>query len=799
MLTGAFRNNKRLRGEMPVSSHINVLSHYDDVTLIDRHDRLIRIIKIGGIDSVTTDEQMLDVYKQRRNTLLKSFSSEFGLYFWEIKSKTNIYPEGEFSDGYADQLNQRYKDVIKQSSLFHREHYVAIVTKQPEGLFNKSFDFIKSLFRRVDKAERHRYLAERHKQLNDVSQRVVSALSDYHPERLGVYVKNAVRYSALLGFTASLINGDDHAVPLDIHDAATVLPRKRLAFHAKAGVIETIAGDGQRRFSAVLAIKGYQPFTWQGMFDALAKLDIEYVLTQSYRPFDSYQTKVKMRDQQKDMMQSRDESVTQADQIDEAFDQVASGDVGNGLHHFTLVCHAPSVALLNKHVGSIQSCLTNLDIASVRETVGAECSFWSQLPANFGYILRSSVISTRNMAAFASFHNVSRGKLVGNHWGDAVTVLETIDGSPYYFNFHYKDVGNFLVFGAMGSGKTVLVGFLIAQSMKFGGKRVIFDKDRGLEILVCALGGTYETIKPGVHTGFNPCQLPDTKENRQFLYQLLRNLLTTNGESLTAQDADVINHAIEGMYRLEPDLRQFCHMSSFFGVKRPGSLRERFDQWHGDGAYAWLFDNEKDSLNLDADVIGFDLGHILGDAHCKTPALMYLTYRVEQALEGGRGVLFCDEGWFAMNDPFFQALFNNWSRTPRKKDNIFGLATQVANDTANSLISKSLNESAFTKFFFPNPSADRHVYIDAFGLSEHEYCYIKKMPDDQHYFLLSHGRGVNRQSVVARLNMAKMQDDIAVISARESSLLIFDQVRAEFGKQRDKWLPHFRERCREVA
>src|SRR3990167_514638 len=143
------------------------------------------------------------------------------------------------------------------------------------------------------------------------------------------------------------------------------------------------------------------------MFDVLLRLEIEYVLTQSYRPFDSYQTKVKMRDQQKDMMQSRDESVTQTDQIDEAFDQVASGDVGYGLHHFTLVCHAPSVALLNKHIASIQSCLTNLDIASVRETVGAECSFWSQLPANFGYILRSSVISTRNMAAFASFHNVS--------------------------------------------------------------------------------------------------------------------------------------------------------------------------------------------------------------------------------------------------------------------------------------------------------------------------------------------------------------------------------------------------------
>ena len=27
----------------------------------------------------------------------------------------------------------------------------------------------------------------------------------------------------------------------------------------------------------------------------------------------------------------------------------------------------------------------------------------------------------------------------------------------------------------------------------------------------------YETIKPGIPTGFNPCQLEDTPENRNFL------------------------------------------------------------------------------------------------------------------------------------------------------------------------------------------------------------------------------------------------------------------------------------------
>jgi type IV secretion system protein VirB4 len=94
-------------------------------------------------------------------------------------------------------------------------------------------------------------------------------------------------------------------------------------------------------------------------------------------------------------------------------------------------------------------------------------------------------------------------------------------GSPYYFNFHFNDVGNCLCFGTMGSGKTTLIGFLLTQSLKFGGKRIVFDKDRGFEILVRALGGNYEILKPGINTGFNPCQLPDTRKQK-FLNALFK-------------------------------------------------------------------------------------------------------------------------------------------------------------------------------------------------------------------------------------------------------------------------------------
>ena len=791
MLRMIAKTDWRLRSEEQASRHINIVSHYSDDTLLDKSGKLIQIIKLQGIDAVTEGEETLDRYKNRRNNLLKNFSSEFALYFWEVRRKKVVFPEGNFESGFAHDMNEAYKKKIAESNLYYTDLYLAIITKPAEGIINLGFNWVNYLNHAVNKTERQHYLVKQHQALSNAARKIISTLADYKPRLLSVYEKNEMLFSEPLEFLSQLLNFDSVPVPLDINNAAIALPRHRLFFNHKAGVIEMRLSDGSHQFTAMLSLKAYQPVTYQGMLDEVSRLKMEYTLTQSYRFYDRHVAKTRLRDQQKEMRQTKDESITQTEQISEAFDDAASGEVGYGAHHLTIACFADSLDELNKNIAAIISRFSDIDVVSVRETVGSECAFWAQFPGNFSYVLRAADISTKNMAAFMSLHNSPMGKIKGNHWGDAVTILETQSGSPYYFNFHYKDVGNFLVFGAMGSGKTVLMGFLILQSMKFGGKRIIFDKDRGLEILVRAMNGVYERLKPGIPTGFNPCQLPDTSENRKFLSSLFKKLLTVNGETFIESDAALIEHVIDGMYRLERSERQFRHIASFFGAKKPGSLRNRFDQWHSDGAHAWLFDHVNDTLNLDPNILGFDLGHILADTDCKTPALMYLMYRVSAALYGHRGLLFFDEGWMGLSDPYFTDILNDWSRTPRKKDNIFGMATQVANDTVKSAVSQAINESAFCKIFFPNPSADRHVYINELGLSEREYQLVKTMPDDQHYFLLNYGRGANKESVILRLNLTGMDDLIAVISAREKTLQLLDEIRRDVEGDYQNWLPLF--------
>ncbi|HZW61286.1 MAG TPA: VirB4 family type IV secretion/conjugal transfer ATPase [Candidatus Babeliales bacterium] len=789
-----FKLNRAIKSEEPASIHINVISHYDNDTLLDKSGKLIKIMKVSGLNYFTKDVQTLDAYKKRRNHLFKSFSSEFAFYFWEIRRKVNKYLTGEFSNSFAKTVNDKYFQAINDSEMFHTELYLAVMAKNPEGLINKGFAFLKQFIIRFDKAAKQEYLAKRHKELNEATLKVLSALSDYNCKILHTYENKGVKFSEPLAFLSQLINFDSLSVPLKIRDASTALPRKRLFFNGKSGTIEIRAADNSKKFASMLSIKAYSPITYQGILNEISSLKCEFNIIQSFRPYDRQVAKGRLRDQQMEMLQSKEESISQTEEIDDVFDDTASGQVGYGKHHLSITCFADSQEELNKHISHIVSRFADVDIACVREDVACEMSYWAQLPGNFRYICREADISTLNMSGFVSLYNYPLGKAKNNHWGDAVTVLETLSGSPYYFNFHHKDVGNFIVYGAMGSGKTLLVGFLILQSMKFGGKRIFFDKDRGMELMVHFMRGVYDSIKPGRPTGFNPCQLENTPDNRKFLATLFNKMLTINGQRLTEADTAVIDQAIEGMYRMDKASRQLCHLASFFGARKPGSLRARFDQWHGDGTHAWLFDNEHDNLNLDPDVIGFDLGSILADKECKTPALMYLLHRIEQSLAGQRGVIFIDEAWKVIDDDYLKSFVNDSSRTFRKKNIILGLATQVANDTVDLANCKAINESAFCKIFFPNPSADRRVYIDALGLSEREFDQIKKQRDDENYFLSVHGQGVNKESVFVRANLKKMKQEIAVISGRENTLGLFDQIRSEVGDDPELYLPEFNKR-----
>lgn len=774
--------------DKPASTHINVLGHVDPVTLIDKNASLIRLFRLEGFDVATQSAFEIDRLKNHLNRLWKQFSSEFAVTTWLVREEASDFLDGTFDAPFADSLNAAYRTQLKNQRLLRNTWVLAVMTKLPEGALHKTQSWFKRLNQKFVQAAQVQAQQKLLSKLNAATNQILSHFDVYQIRVLGTFERNGQTFSESLSFLARLLNPNAQPVPLVCMGADTLLIQSRLFFNAKNGLIEWRGFDGSSRVGAMITIKEYANFTRADLLEDLLQLKQPFVLTQSYRFYDRMQAKQVLKAQVDDFVQTEEDAISQTESLTDALDDTASGEVGLGCHHFTLLCLAKNREELNAQVSSIITHLSHLDILSVREDLLSECGFWAQLPGNFAYLPRPAVISTQNFAAFSSFHNTAIGQRLNNHWGEAVAVLETHTHSPYYFNFHHRDVGNTLIFGSMGSGKTALMGFLLAQSLKFGGKRIVFDKDRGLEILVRALKGHYSVIKPGVSTGFNPCQLPDTLENRTFLAVLFRKMLTTYRDDWDEAATAFVTKAIDGLYTLPVAQRQLCHLAPYFGLKTPGSLRVCWDVWHSGGEHAWVFDNATDNLNLDPSLLGFELGQLLSLDSVKIPLCLYLLHRIHLALQGERGGIFIDEGWQLLDDDVFKKEINDWGRTPRKKNRFLCLATQSANDAAKTAVCGALNESASNKLFFPNPSAQRETYIEALGLLEPEFHYIQTLDESRRFFLLNHGKG--KDSVIVRAPLDGMRE-LAVLSGRDSSLHLLDSLRAQYGDDSAVWLPHF--------
>jgi type IV secretion system protein VirB4 len=376
------------------------------------------------------------------------------------------------------------------------------------------------------------------------------------------------------------------------------------------------------------------------------------------------------------------------------------------------------------------------------------------------------------------------GRASGNHWGEAVTVFETTSATPFFFNFHEGDLGNFTIIGPSGSGKTVVLNFLAAQAQKFSPRTILFDKDRGSEIFLRALGGRYERITRGQPTGFNPLKLPDTPVNRAFLKDWLGLLLDANGPE---EESD-IGKAIDEIYAHGPELRRLRFLRDLLGGGRrpqPGDLASRLDAWIFEGERAWLFDNREDELDFDNRVLGFDMTELLEDRRLRTPVLLYLFHRIEDRLDGNPTMILIDEAWKALDDPMFAARIRNWMKTLRKRNAMIGFATQSAADALDSSIASAIVEQTATAIFMPNTKAREEHYCKGFGLSGQEFEFIRSLPAHSRCFLV---RQANR-SVVARLDLNGMPDLLTVLSGRESSVRKLDELRASVGDNPANWYP----------
>ena len=769
----ASREN-RVGDRLPWSHHV------DDATVATRDGMLMQFVQVAGLPFETADTEDLNYRHAIRETMLRGIASpHFAVYHHILRRPVVAVLPGVASDPFCAEIDADWRARLAAKQMFVNELFLTVVRRPLQGRTGL-LDGVTDLFRgRRDRGGDLVGLRDLHTAVDAM----LRSLAPYGARRLGCYDTRTGTCSEPLEFLSFLYNGELRPVLLPRADLGHAIGQTRVSFGADAIDLKGPTA-ASRRFAAMIGVKDYPPATAPGLLDNMLRLPHEMVVTQSFGFVDRTAALSRMNLALRRMRATDDDALSLRGDLAQAKDNVAAGRSGFGEHHLSVQVRVPVLARLDDAAADVLSSFTDLGLIAVREDVACEPVFWAQFPGNFKDIARRSLISTGNFAAFASLHNFPSGQAAGNHWGDAITVLETTSGTPYHFNFHSGDLGNFTVIGPSGSGKTVVMTFLLAQASKLNPRTVYFDKDRGAEIFVRATGGTYSVLRPGHPTGFNPLALPDSPGNRRFLVEWVERLL---GSNLDAVERELVASAVVANFDQPIGFRRLRYFRELLqGTNRPqaGDLAHRLGAWLGAGERAWLFDNETDALDIEATSIGFDMTQILDDAVSRTPAMMYLFHRVEERLDGTPTIIVVDEGWKALDDEVFVARIKDWEKTIRKRGGIVGFATQNARDALDSKVGPAIIEQAATQIFMPNPKAQGADYRDGFGLTSHEFDLIRTLPDTSHCFLVKHGN----DSVIARLDLSGLDRILTVLSGRESSVRRLDELRARLGDEPAFWL-----------
>lgn len=762
--------------------------HVTDSIVTMEDGRLLFTIKAYGLPFEAISEGSLDNTFDGLNRTFLSLARSTGkrLAVWTHLDhyKTDFSVDYKFQSEWMQGFSARYMQKFQGKSIFENAFYLTFILKPNDN----------------DTLE---------ESIRDLEEIIATALQSFQPydaEVLKAYDFEGNKFSQSYEFFAYLYNGFWEKIPV----TATPLYQSiaSTSQHFSYSLLETRTTTKQR-FATLFDLKDFPSPTSRGKFNRVLDLPFPFIIAQSFCFINATDAVKQIESQTNKMRSSGDKAEHELEEMENAIGYISSGEVYFGEYHGALMVFGDTQKAAvdngtNAKTAFTVSCATMWSQA----TLSAPETFYSMFPANIKRRPRPMPKTTRNLAGVFSMNTFSSGKQYGNALGDgtAVMPLQTTSNGVYHFNFHYtidgmdgrdeKVAGHTTIIGATGTGKTVLQTTLVAHLDRWNNKIFAVDKDGSMRIFIEAMGGTYFTLRSGEPTGLNPMQLPDTKFNRNFIYDLVGACGRDGQNEITAEEMKIIKRAVDTVFDLPFEHRRFGALLDSIPNDGANSLRRRIEAWcYGstEGRYAYALDNPQNNFDWESFWrVGFDVSEFLVAGHPATePILSYLFHLKTLMQRNGGGLLatVIEEFWLPIMYPTTAAQILDILKTGRRRDEFVLLVSQSPEDAINSPMLPAILQQTPTKVYLPNPDAEYETkdgggYI-RFNLTPKEFEKLKGLGKQDRKFLVKQGA----QSSIAKLDLNGLGDDIAVLAGAAEDFNYLESAQAEVGKNPNDWIP----------
>jgi type IV secretion system protein VirB4 len=784
--------------ENPLARFVPFSSLVSEHDVITRGSDYMRVWRLDGVAFECADEHLIAERHETLCSLLRNLAGgQWAVWTHRLHRSIQDRLEDPSQPGFARDLSQAYQARLGTRAMMSNELYLTLVYRPNLSRISRALQSTQRSKGAIaaKQAEALRVMEER----TAFVQRV---LRGFGPQLLGVRTQGGRRYSELAEFLGYLVNGSWKPVPLAAGPLYRTLPTTRLSFGGDK--LELRHGE-QRRCAALVDIKEYADAVEPGILNALLYEDSEFIETQSFSILPRREAMRSLELQRDQLIASDDVVASQIADMDEALNELGDGQFCMGEYHYSLVVFgqpgedslADAGRWAAQAIGAVGEA-SSLQMSPV--DLVADAAWFAQMPGNWQWRPRDAKLSSRAFAALASGHNFARGKRDGNPWGEALALLRTPSGQPFYLNLHSspegedsadkKLPGNTLIIGSTGVGKTTLEMFLLTLTRKWdpAPRLVLFDLDRGCEIAIRALNGRYFTLEAGKPTHLNPLQRDPTPARIQFWEQLIRTCIATPALPLLPADERAIADAVKTVAMMPSALRRFSTIRQNLPKSGENSFYERLGRWCEGGALGWVFDQANDQLmDLDAaSIIAFDTTEFMDLPEVRTPVMLYLLQVMEELVNGERLIYVISEFWKALDHEIFSDFAKQKQKTIRKQNGLGIFDTQSPSDVLRHPIGRTMVEQSVTKIFLANPEAVREEYVEGFGLSEAEFDVVRGLgAQGGRRFLVKQGH----TSAICELDLSGMDDFITVLSATTDNVALLDAVRERHGNDPLLWLP----------
>jgi len=754
--------------------------HYNAHTLLTKNGELMQTFKIVtnvlGVDYENSYDTSSIVREAIRQAIVQHVNTDkIAIWFHTMRKRKPIKYRGKFKEAFASSVHERWQRLNHWKFQYYNEIYVSVLF---DGQNSQMLDtrYLKDvMIPKRNRYFRNAYLDAAYGELDRTVSAIMTSISKtFNVQRLCVVervppqteipVNQSVFYSEPMEFIGTLINLRLEPFLLPELDVSKVLSTTTQTFGFNA--LETKSLAGRRRFAAILTLKQYREVPLETI-DLLLQAPMEFILTQSFHFIPATGALTQYKEQKYLFDISGDSYCIGASGIEDMMSSHSNQPTDFGEHQTSIMVLADEFKQLDSEIIKVQSAFARLGLITIREDVKLEECFWSQIPGNFEFIRRRDTINTTRAGGFTRLNRFPQGMSSGTHWGDAVTILPTLVGSPYFFNFHHQDNGHTLIYDFNSFNDHtchIMMNFLLTETRKFDNRIYIFDRGKSADLYMQKMGGTYYNFPPLSNSleeqgkKLNPFMLADTPRNRSFLVAWCGALIA--GEAGISDDKkEKIKTALDQLYTGDENKRNLGGLVSYLAPVEP-ALAKAFGKWHGEGVYSKIIDYTEDEFDPTQGMHAFDMSAVLKQKECVLPIFAYLLHRIVTSIDGRPAMIVLYDAWDLLDNAFIAPRLESLLEMLQQNNAMMVIATSKPFQAATTQIFPIVVKSCASLIILPDDISRDYVSVPELEINEYEAKRLLRMDRQKGDFIFKQ----NKETIELRAALKDLDDLYAVLS-----------------------------------